>query len=56
MFLGVAGTYRPNDGVDVVFQSAGRQLVETALPIETLVHVERTGPLSGPMNFDPARR
>ena len=32
MFLGVAGTYRKNDTVDVVYTSAGRRVVATGLP------------------------
>ena len=31
MFLGVAGTYRKNDTVDVVYQSGGRRTVATGL-------------------------
>ena len=34
LFLGVAGTYRQNDSVDVVYQSAGRRVVASGLPIE----------------------
>ena len=30
--LGVAGTYRQNDSVDVVYESGGRRLVATGLP------------------------
>jgi hypothetical protein len=34
MLLGIAGTYRQNDSVDVVYQSAaGRRTVATGLPI-----------------------
>ena len=33
MFLGVAGTYRQNDSVDVVYQAGGRRVVVTALPL-----------------------
>jgi len=33
MFLGVAGTYRQNDSVDVVYEQAGRRMVATNLPI-----------------------
>jgi hypothetical protein len=33
MFLGVAGTYRKNDSVDVVYESGGRRTVATGLPI-----------------------
>jgi hypothetical protein len=35
LFLGVAGTYRQNDSVDVVYQSGGRRVVATGLPIES---------------------
>ena len=34
MFLGVAGTYRKNDAVDVVYESGGRRMVATGLPHE----------------------
>jgi hypothetical protein len=33
MFLGVAGTYRKNDSVDVVFDVGGRRRVASGLPI-----------------------
>ena len=33
MFLGVAGTYRKNDSVDVVYQAGGRRKVASGLPI-----------------------
>ena len=33
IFLGVAGTYRKNDSVDVVNESGGRRTVAAALPI-----------------------
>jgi hypothetical protein len=33
LFLGVAGTYRQNDTVDVVYEAAGRRVVATALPL-----------------------
>ncbi len=33
MLLGVAGTYRQNDSIDVVYESGGRRLVATDLPI-----------------------
>ena len=33
IFLGIAGTYRKNDSVDVVFQAAGRRTVASNLPI-----------------------
>jgi hypothetical protein len=34
LFLGVAGTYRQNDSVDVVYESGGRRIVATGLPLE----------------------
>ncbi len=34
MFLGIAGTYRKNDTVDVVYTSAGRRVVATGLPFK----------------------
>lgn len=33
LFLGVAGTYRQNDSVDVVYEVGGRRTVESGLPI-----------------------
>ena len=33
MLLGVAGTYRQNDSVDVVYEAGGRRVVATGLPI-----------------------
>jgi hypothetical protein len=33
MFLGIAGTYRKHDTVDVVFQVGSRRTVATGLPI-----------------------
>jgi hypothetical protein len=33
MFLGVAGTYRKNDSVDVVYEVAGTRRVASGLPI-----------------------
>ena len=33
MFLGVAGTYRKNDSVDVVYEVGGKRKVATGLPI-----------------------
>lgn len=32
MLLGIAGTYRKNDDVDVVYEAGGRRFVATALP------------------------
>jgi hypothetical protein len=34
MFLGIAGTYRQNDTVDIVHQVGGRRTVTSGLPIE----------------------
>jgi hypothetical protein len=34
MFLGIAGTYRQNDTVDVVYSAGGRRAVASGLPIE----------------------
>lgn len=36
MWVGVAGTYRQNDSVDVVYQRGGRRAVATRLPLEPL--------------------
>jgi hypothetical protein len=33
MFFGVAGTYRKNDSVDVVYEVDGRRVVASGLPI-----------------------
>ena len=33
MWLGIAGTYRKNDSVDVVYQAGGQRTVAAALPI-----------------------
>jgi hypothetical protein len=33
LFLGLAGTYRQNDSVDVVYQHDGRRIVATSLPL-----------------------
>jgi hypothetical protein len=34
MWVGVAGTYRQNDSVDVVYHRNGKRVVETKLPLE----------------------
>lgn len=34
IFVGVAGTYRQNDSVDVVYERGGRRVVATKLPLE----------------------
>jgi hypothetical protein len=36
MSIGVAGTYRQNDSVDVVYQRNGKRAVATKLPLEPL--------------------
>jgi hypothetical protein len=36
MWVGVAGTYRQNDSVDVVYQRGGRRVVATKLPLEPM--------------------
>jgi hypothetical protein len=33
LFFGVAGTYKQNDSVDVVYEVGGRRTVESGLPI-----------------------
>ena len=33
LFFGIAGTYRQNDSVDVVYETGGRRVVATGLPI-----------------------
>ena len=33
LFLGVAGTYRQNDSVDLVYESGGRRVVASGLPL-----------------------
>jgi hypothetical protein len=32
LFFGVAGTYRKNDSVDLVYEAGGRRIVRTGLP------------------------
>jgi hypothetical protein len=34
MFLGIAGSYRQNDAVDVVYEREGRRIVASGLPIK----------------------
>jgi hypothetical protein len=36
MLLGIAGTYRKHDTVDVVYQASGRREVATGLPFEAI--------------------
>jgi hypothetical protein len=38
MFLGIAGTYRRNDTVDVVYEAAGRRTVASGLPFAASGH------------------
>ena len=38
MFLGIAGTYRRNDTVDVVYDADGRRTVASGLPFEAGGH------------------
>ena len=33
LFLGVAGTYRQNDSVDIVYERGGRRMVAPGLPL-----------------------
>ena len=33
LVFGIAGTYRQNDSVDIVYEAGGRRLVATGLPI-----------------------
>lgn len=37
IFIGIAGTYRQNDSVDITFDRDGKRLIETDLAIEPLV-------------------
>jgi hypothetical protein len=36
IMIGIAGTYRQNDSVDVVYERGGRRVVATKLPLEPL--------------------
>ena len=36
LFLGVAGTYRQNDSVDIAYEVRGQSVVAAALPIEAV--------------------
>jgi hypothetical protein len=40
LFFGVAGTYRKNDSVDVVFEVDGRRIVRTGLPTEPIEPID----------------
>jgi hypothetical protein len=35
LFLGVAGTYRQNDSVDIVYQADGRRTVASGVPFDS---------------------
>ncbi|HLG07976.1 MAG TPA: hypothetical protein VI409_04805 [Gaiellaceae bacterium] len=36
IFVGIAGTYRQDDSVDVAYQRGGKPVVATKLPLESL--------------------
>lgn len=36
IFVGIAGTYRQDDSVDVVYRRSGRRVVATKLPLEPI--------------------
>jgi hypothetical protein len=36
MWVGIAGTYRQNDSVDVAYQRGGKPVVAAKLPLEPL--------------------
>jgi len=36
IFIGIAGTYRQNDSVDVAYRRGGKPVVATKLPLEPL--------------------
>jgi hypothetical protein len=36
IFLGIAGTYRPDDWIDVVYEKDGERTVKTRLPLEQM--------------------
>jgi hypothetical protein len=42
LFFGVAGTYRKNDSVDIVYEAGGRRIVRTGLPIQPIEPIEST--------------
>src|SRR5262245_60923538 len=37
MFIGIAGTYRQDDSVDVMYESEGKRMLASKLDIESLV-------------------
>lgn len=53
LFLGVANTYRANDGVDVTCRVKNRPVSFSALPIETIGEPEEGKRMSGAISFDP---
>jgi hypothetical protein len=52
LFFGIAGTYRQNDSVDVVYETGGRRFVATSLPITTDESGERPGDPDAPQTDD----
>jgi hypothetical protein len=48
LFLGIAGTYRQNDSVDVVYDTGGRRVVATGLPITPYRTGEEAGNRDAP--------
>jgi hypothetical protein len=47
LFFGVAGTYRQNDSVDVVYEVNGKRTVESSLPILDSRPIDGTGSVNG---------
>jgi hypothetical protein len=48
MFIGIAGTYRQNDSVDVTFVRDGQRLIDTGLTIDVLIEPPpQAGPVKG---------
>lgn len=49
IFIGIAGSYKQNDSIDVTFVRDGQRLIETSLPITVLVEPteEQRGMLVG---------
>jgi hypothetical protein len=43
MWVGIAGTYRQNDSVDIAYQRGGKPVVATKLPLEPLKTGETPG-------------
>ncbi len=42
MLLGIAGTYRQNDTVDVVYDAGGQRFVASGLPLEPMERATRS--------------